>query len=107
MNRRAGVMLLEARRGAGLTQAELAVRAGVARSAVSMYESGAREPGADVFLRLLTAAGVAVESGRPTVGIDCWRNSQVFTSLTSILGAVPIRDAGPLKFPAHAWRRAR
>jgi hypothetical protein len=72
-----------------------------------MYEKGAREPGADVFLRLLTAAGAAVESGRPTGKIDCWRNSEVFTALTSVLGRVPIREAGPLEFPAHAWRRAR
>jgi ectoine hydroxylase-related dioxygenase (phytanoyl-CoA dioxygenase family) len=63
-------VLHEARQLAGLTQAELADRAGVARSAVSMYESGAREPGADVFLRLLSAAGVAVGSGRPTEGSD-------------------------------------
>jgi transcriptional regulator with XRE-family HTH domain len=107
MNQRPGVMLLEARRAAGLTQAALAVRVGVARSAVSMYESGAREPGAEVFLRLLTATGVAVASGRPAGNVDCWRNSEVFTSLTSILSSVPIRDSGPLEFPARAWRRTR
>ena len=40
-------MLSEARRSAGLSQAELAERTGLARTAVSMYETGAREPGAD------------------------------------------------------------
>lgn len=70
-----------------------------------MYETGAREPGADTFLRLLTATGAAVEAGRPAARIDCWRNSTVFTSLTSILESVPVAPSGPLRFPTDVWRR--
>ncbi len=100
-------MLLEARESARLTQAELARRSGVARTAISMYENGSREPGADVFLRLLTATGAAVTHGGTQQGVDCYRNSQVFTSLTSILPGIPIKAAGPLAFPTSVWRRPR
>ena len=100
-------MLLEARQAAGLTQAELARRSGVPRTAISMYENGSREPGADVFLRLLTATGAAVEQGRPTREVDCYRNSEVFTSLTSILNSVPIKDSEALGFPSEVWKTHR
>lgn len=104
---RAAAVLALARRTAGLSQAELAARAGIQRSAVTMYESGAREPGANIFLRLLAATGAAVESGRPAGRIDCWRNSTVFVSLTSVLDAVPVGPAGPLAFPADVWGQRR
>ena len=46
-----------ARRGAGLTQAELAHRAGTTQSAVSMYERRRKVPMLDVAERLVQAAG--------------------------------------------------
>ena len=46
-----------ARRGAGLTQAELAARAGTTQSAVSMYERRRKVPLLDVAERLMQAAG--------------------------------------------------
>lgn len=46
-----------ARRGAGLTQADLARRAGTTQSAVSMYERRRKVPMLDVAERLVQAAG--------------------------------------------------
>jgi transcriptional regulator with XRE-family HTH domain len=46
-----------ARRAAGLTQAELAHRAGTTQSAVSMYERRRKVPLLDVAERLVQAAG--------------------------------------------------
>jgi DNA-binding XRE family transcriptional regulator len=46
-----------ARRGAGLTQVELAARAGTTQSAVSMYERRRKVPMLDVAERLVQAAG--------------------------------------------------
>ena len=45
------------RRRAGLTQAQLAARAGIVAPVLSAYERGRREPGADTFLRIIAAAG--------------------------------------------------
>jgi len=53
----AGEQLSMIRRRSGLTQAELARRAGIVAPVLSAYERGRREPGADTFLRVAAAAG--------------------------------------------------
>jgi transcriptional regulator with XRE-family HTH domain len=52
-----GVLLVAARRAAGLSQQELARRAGTSRTTLSAYEHGARSPTLDTAQRLLAAAG--------------------------------------------------
>jgi transcriptional regulator with XRE-family HTH domain len=49
-----------ARREAGLSQQQLAGRAGTSQAAVSAYESGRRSPSVDTLCRLLAAAGFEV-----------------------------------------------
>lgn len=53
----AGALILDARTRAGLTQAELAARAGTVQSAIAAYEAGARQPTVPTLYRLLIAAG--------------------------------------------------
>lgn len=53
-----GDLLREARRRAGLTQAELALRSGVGRSLISRYERGEVEPGLEAVRRLIRACGL-------------------------------------------------
>ena len=50
-------MLRRARLGAGLSQAGLAVRAGVAQSVISAYEAGRRQPALPTLARLIDATG--------------------------------------------------
>lgn len=50
-------LLREARRRAGMTQAELAQRAGVSQPVVAAYERGRREPTLPMLQKLLAAAG--------------------------------------------------
>lgn len=57
----AAAVLGQARRRAGMTQADLAARAGTTQSAISAYESGARQPALDTLQRLVGAAGFDVE----------------------------------------------
>ena len=47
------------RRQAGMTQAELAVRLGISKSAVSMYARGNREPELDLLQRMADLFGVS------------------------------------------------
>ena len=54
----AALVLREARRRAGLTQVELAQRAGVAQSVISAYESGRRQPALPTLAALVRAAGL-------------------------------------------------
>ncbi|WP_432503232.1 nucleotidyltransferase domain-containing protein [Kineococcus arenarius] len=53
----ADALLRQARRRAGLTQAQLGQRAGVVQSVISAYESGRRQPSLPVLLHLLRASG--------------------------------------------------
>ena len=50
-------LLQQARREAGLTQAELAARAGTTQSVVSAYESGHRQPAIPTLAALVDPAG--------------------------------------------------
>ena len=59
----AGGLLREARRRAGLSQTELARRAGVAQSVVSAYESGRRQPALPTLAALVEAAGFDLQLG--------------------------------------------
>jgi uncharacterized protein len=52
----AGALLRRARTGAGLSQAELAARAGVTQSVISAYESGHRQPALPTLAALIEAA---------------------------------------------------
>ena len=65
-------LVREARRRAGLTQAELADRAGVPKSTVGRIESGARTPSTELVERLVRAAGleVTVSLSEPDPGTD-------------------------------------
>jgi uncharacterized protein len=52
----AGELLRRARRGAGLSQVELAHRAGITQSVISAYESGHRQPSLRTLAALVKAA---------------------------------------------------
>lgn len=57
----AGALLRRARRKAGLSQAQLAQRAGVNQSVISAYETGARQPSLPSLARLVEATGSGLE----------------------------------------------
>ena len=55
-----GDLIKEARRRAGLTQTELAERAGTTQSAIARWERGYVDPGFDTVRRLLRLCGFAL-----------------------------------------------
>jgi transcriptional regulator with XRE-family HTH domain len=97
---RAGSVLFEARRRAGLTQAQLADRASVPQSTISVYERGGREPTVPTLDRLLRAAGFRVELELVPIGIDTERNGRILRDLLGLVDAVPATGRrGELTFP--------
>lgn len=63
-----GHTLRQARKAAGLTQSELARRAGTRQGAISAYETGQRDPTVGTLRRLLNATGHELELGLFRVG---------------------------------------
>lgn len=53
----ASSLVVQARQKTGLSQAQLAERAGVSRSAISAIEHGKRDPGLEYLQRILSGAG--------------------------------------------------
>jgi len=87
-----GALLREARERAGLTQAELAERACVARSVVTAYEKGHRSPGIALLSRLLAAADCQLK-----VELERWER----TSTTRCATPSPCRHRSvPAGWPA-------
>jgi len=57
---KAGELLRDLRRRAGLIHADVALRVGIPSTVVSVYERGRREPSFDVVCRLVDAMGFAI-----------------------------------------------
>lgn len=96
-------LLREARRAAGLTQAELARRAGVPRSVLNAYERGHRQPGVDALASILRAAGFRL--GLAPV-VDRRRNARVLAEVLDLAERLPFRPSRRLRYPPFHRRVA-
>ena len=63
----AGELVRTLRRRHGLTQAQLAIRAGTTQTAISRLESGTRSPTAETLRRLLLVMGEELRLGARTL----------------------------------------
>jgi transcriptional regulator with XRE-family HTH domain len=92
-------LIHDARRSAGLTQMELATRAGTAQPAVAAYESGARTPNLGTLERLLDACGYDVELlARPRLRRGAASLAQLAMTIESDLAQGLEQDALRLLF---------
>ncbi|HET7507145.1 MAG TPA: helix-turn-helix transcriptional regulator [Solirubrobacterales bacterium] len=91
----------------GLTQAELARRAGIPRSVLNAYLKGNREPGADALLRIAAAGGVrlGVEKRKPPV--DPERASKILNQVLGLAEALPYRPRAEMAYPPLKDRLAK
>ncbi len=97
-------LIADARGRAGLSQGELAMRAGTSRTAICAYESGAKDPRAETVERLIHASGYTlhieaaqtwstVGSGRKTISVP-----------SSLPRLEPARAFARVQLPQHvAW----
>lgn len=91
----------------GLSQAELARRAGIPRSVLNAYLRGTREPGADALLRIAAAGGMdlRIDQRRPPVDPD--RASRILVQVLELAEALPFRPRAEMQFPPLAERLAK
>lgn len=67
-----GDLIREARRRAGLTQAQLAERAGTTQSAIARWETGKSAPSFDNVARLVRLCGFRLD-----IGMEDWAHSGI------------------------------
>ncbi len=97
--------LRAARRRAGLTQAELAKRAGTSQATLSAYERGRKRPSIDTLARLLDGAGsrLAVRTEPRKVREPSPRDhAQTAVELLEVLAlaaALPTEHSLELRYP--------
>jgi transcriptional regulator with XRE-family HTH domain len=99
-------MACEILRRSGLSQAELARRAGLPRSVVNSYVRGKREPGADALARLAAAGGFRFELSRRKPPVDEERASRILVQVLELAEALPFRPRAELGYPQLAERLA-
>jgi transcriptional regulator with XRE-family HTH domain len=101
----AAEMLRAARREAGLSQAELAARAGTSQATVSAYESGRKEPSLATLSRLLAVTGsrLTVEPAPPPVrepsATQLRESGRRLVEVLGLAEALPTRHRKMLRFP--------
>jgi transcriptional regulator with XRE-family HTH domain len=92
-------LIRQCRRRAGLRQAELARRAGMARSVINAYEHGRRQPSVEALTRILGAAGLELRAAPTVRRLDDERAGRVLAQVLDLAEALPHRRRGRLAYP--------
>lgn len=102
---RAAAVIRSARLRNGLTQGDLARRAGTSQPVISAYEHGRRDPSLTTLSRLVAATGerLRVTSAPPRSDLpppaSLEEHGARLLEVLSLVDAVPTRRRGPLNFP--------
>jgi uncharacterized protein len=86
-------------RRSGLSQAELARRAGMPRSVVNAYMRGKREPGAAALARLAAAGGLQLLLSPREPPVDAEQASKILVQVLELAEALPFRPRPELGYP--------
>src|SRR6478752_2970592 len=92
-------MVKEILKRSGLSQAELARRAGMPRSVVNVYAKGHREPRANALARLAAAGGLQLELGERKSPVDPYRAGRILVEVLELAEALPFRPKSELNYP--------
>jgi transcriptional regulator with XRE-family HTH domain len=95
-------VIAEILRKSGLSQADLARRAGMPRSVVNVYLHGKREPGVDAVARLAAAGGLELGLRRRRPPVDPKRAGEILVQVLELAEALPYapKDSpAPLRHP--------
>ncbi len=99
-------LVTEIHRRSGLSQAELARRAGIPRSVLNVYLRGNREPGADARTRIAVAGGFELTLAERRPPVDPERAGKILVQVLGLAEALPFRPRSEMQFPPLAARLA-
>lgn len=97
--------LKQARTGAGLSQTELARRAGTSQATLSAYERGHKQPTASTLARLVAAAGwrlTLAPAERPVIAPSSEQLNERGRQLEEVVElaeSFPVRHTSTLRYP--------
>lgn len=94
-------LVLRLRKARGYSQAELARRSGIPRTAINAYERGHRIPTAATLARLAEACGYELDY-RPRPALDLHANARALEQALDLADMLPRRRRGKLTFPSMA-----
>jgi transcriptional regulator with XRE-family HTH domain len=83
----------------GLSQAELARRAGLDRSVISAYAHGRRQPSVAVLGRIANGAGLRLELVPAADELSVEHAGKVLSQVLDLAGLLPYRPSRRLEFP--------
>jgi transcriptional regulator with XRE-family HTH domain len=92
-------LINEIGRSSGLSQAELARRAGIDRSALSAYVNGRRQPSVAALARIAGAAGQKLELGPASGDAAIEHAGRVLSQVLDLAGSMPFRPRPELDYP--------
>jgi transcriptional regulator with XRE-family HTH domain len=95
----AGALIGEIGARTGLSQAELARRAGIDRSVVNAYTHGRRQPSVAALGRIVRAAGLELELTPAHNGVGDEYAARVLSMVLDLAGSLPFKGRGDLSYP--------
>jgi transcriptional regulator with XRE-family HTH domain len=98
-DRVASELIAQIRSAAGLSQVELARRAGLQASVMSAYEHGRRQPSVSALARIAGAAGLELEISPPSDEAALERAGKVLIDVIELADNMPSRPRGELEYP--------
>lgn len=95
----AAALISDVLQQSGLSQAELARRAGIPRSVLNAYIKGHRDPGGDALLRIAAAGGAKLEVEKRKPPVDAERASRILNQVLGLAEALPYRPRAEMAYP--------
>ena len=98
-DRVASELIADIRRTSGLSQAELARRAGMQSSVLSAYARGRRQPSVESMARIAAAAGVELQLGPRADRAATEHSGKVLAQVLDLAEHLPYRPRPELAYP--------
>jgi len=102
----AAELISQIRARSGLSQAELARRAGLERSVVNAYARGRRQPSVAALGRIADAAGLELELVPAGADAAAEHAGEVLSQVLDLAGSMPFRSRTELEYPPLIRLRA-
>jgi transcriptional regulator with XRE-family HTH domain len=100
------ILIRQARRNAGLSQAELSRRSGISVPVLSAYENGRRQPSVAALARIVEACGQELALQPRLAPYGSARAAHILEQVLDLAASLPYRPRPDLPYPPLAKQPA-